>query len=127
MSQAEMAGRGQERLCLPSAMIPNGAKIEMNTESMHLACASRALVILSLCLIGKNGGARTYVADLPTPAFEVVSFKHVGNVGAGRTIRALRFKGVKLSGEVPLFVLLEFAFSPLVKPYHAEFPDWGYN
>jgi len=68
------------------------------------------------------------------PAFEVVSLKHTGNLQDGgryeggrtyvRPYRSLQYRGVKLSGEMPLDFILQFAYSPLVKPWRLEGPQW---
>jgi len=41
-----------------------------------------------------------------------------------RPWRTLRYTGARLSGEVPLDVILRFAFSSLVNPYYCEAPFW---
>jgi len=68
------------------------------------------------------------------PRFEVVSLKHVGSyrdggrvegsMHYGRPWRSVQFTGTKLSGEVPLGLILQFAFSPVVSPYHCEAAQW---
>ena len=75
-----------------------------------------------------------FAAAAQAQKFDVVSFKHVGNYrdggrveGAmhyGRPWRAPQYTGTRLSGEVPLDVILRFAFSPLVNPYYREAPQW---
>ncbi len=82
---------------------------------------------LSLVLCGLCSAQRD-------PAFEVVSFKHTGNLNDGarieggtkyyRPIHNLEYRGVRLSGEVPLWSFFQFAFSPLVKPWHLDSTLW---
>ena len=89
------------------------------------ATAACAMAVLSLSLLAQTQKA---------PAFEVVSLKHTGNMWDGgrieggkhytRPIRSLQYKGVRLSGELPLSGIFWVAFSPLVKPWHFEGPDW---
>jgi len=69
-----------------------------------------------------------------TPAFEVVSFKHTGNMNDGariengrkyyRSPRRLEYKGRKLSGEDILVSLFQFAFSPLIHPWQFKGYPW---
>src|ERR1035437_9428341 len=64
----------------------------------------------------------------------VVALKHTGNLQDGgryeggrtyvRPYRSLQYRGVKLSGEMPLDFILQFAYSPLVKPWRLEGPQW---
>jgi uncharacterized protein (TIGR03435 family) len=68
------------------------------------------------------------------PAFEVLSLKHTGKTGDGgrdeggkhyfRPYRGLQYKGVRLSGEMPLEFFLRFACGLLVNPWVFEGPDW---
>jgi uncharacterized protein (TIGR03435 family) len=88
---------------------------------------------LSLLLIAVAGSAQTR-KPAAAPAFEVVSLKHTGNLQDGgrseggrtyvRPFRSLQYRGVKLSGEMPLDFILQFAYSPLVKPWRFEGPEW---
>jgi uncharacterized protein (TIGR03435 family) len=69
-----------------------------------------------------------------TPAFEIVSFKHTGNMNDGARIengrkyyrapRRLEYKGLKLSGEEILVSFFQFAFSPLVHPWQFKGYPW---
>jgi uncharacterized protein (TIGR03435 family) len=99
---------------------------------------SSSCEIVALCLSGlafaPDSAAQTQKAAPLVLKFEIVSLKHVGNyqnggrsVGSthyGRTRRPVQYTGTKLSGEVPLNVILRFAFSSLVSPYYCEAPQW---
>jgi uncharacterized protein (TIGR03435 family) len=41
-----------------------------------------------------------------------------------RPMRSLQYKGVRLSGEIVLGSIFWVAYSPLVKPWHFEGPNW---
>jgi uncharacterized protein (TIGR03435 family) len=70
-----------------------------------------------------------------SPKFEVVSLKHSGDINTGGRIegdktymhpyRSLRYQGTKLSGDVPLFAYLQYAFP--MKPWECDGPDWINN
>jgi uncharacterized protein (TIGR03435 family) len=88
------------------------------------------------CLLAlvAHGAAQTRNAAPPAPRFDVVSLKHVGSYRDGgrvegsihytRPSRPVQLTGTRLSGEVPLNLILRFAFSPLVSPYYCEAPQW---
>jgi uncharacterized protein (TIGR03435 family) len=81
-----------------------------------------------------NSGAQVNRAPAADPAFEVVSFKHTANMNDGsriedgrkyfRPTRRLAYKGLRLSGEEILWSYFQFAYSPLVNPWHFEGPPW---
>ena len=87
-----------------------------------------------LLLLAASGAAQTHTPTPPAPRFEVLSFKHTGNMrdGAvlrgeryyGRTTRPVELTGTRLSGEGPLNLILGFAFSPVVNPYWCQAPQW---
>jgi len=99
-----------------------GAIIGLVKIQTGIATAVCAIAVLFLALSG-NSLAQT------APAFEVVSFKHTGNMLQGgrieggrqytRPMRALRYQGVKLSGEVPLAGIIWYAL-----PWRNEGPQW---
>jgi uncharacterized protein (TIGR03435 family) len=54
--------------------------------------------------------------------FDVVSLKHTGNLFRGRQPRPLQFRGGRLTGDIPLVGLIQFAY-PL-HPWRFSGPDW---
>lgn len=92
---------------------------------------------LCLVVIALTAAAQAQKPGAAAPAFEVVSLKHTGKLGDGgrdeggrhyvRPFRSLQYRGVKLSGEMPLEFLLQFAYAPLVKPWRFDGPDWLKN
>ena len=99
---------------------------------------SSSCEIVALCLSGlafaPDSAAQTQKAAPLVLKFEVVSLKHVGRAMDGgrwvgdvhypRAWRGGQYTGSKLSGEVPLTVILRFAFSSLVNPYYSDAPFW---
>ena len=65
------------------------------------------------------------------PSFDAVSFKHTPHISNGgrmpytRPVRKLEYKGLRLSGEVPLSVIFEFAYSPLRGPWKLNWEYYG--
>jgi uncharacterized protein (TIGR03435 family) len=102
---------------------------------MRIRHATAELFLPLLALVAA-GSAQTQ-KPAAAPAFEVVSIKHTGNSRDGswsdgrtthaRPLRTLAYRGVKLSGEAPLDDILQFAYSPLVKPWRYEGPHQGVN
>jgi uncharacterized protein (TIGR03435 family) len=99
---------------------------------MRIRTIATALFLSQLGFVAA-GSAQTQKPAV-APAFEVVSLKHTGNLQDGgryeggrtyvRPYRSLQYRGVKLSGEMPLDFILQFAYSPLVKPWRLEGPQW---
>jgi uncharacterized protein (TIGR03435 family) len=65
--------------------------------------------------------------------FEVISFKYAGTPMDHTTVqngrhttnwRPVEYKGLRLSADAPLRLIVEFACLPLFTPYHQEAPDW---
>jgi len=89
-----------------------------------------AVRFVCLFAVAALGIAQT---PLPSaPAFEAVSIRSVTmeshmspmkNGDQAFTLRPVEFKGVRLSGDTSLSSYVEFACSPLLKPYRDEFPQ----
>jgi len=92
----------------------------MRTKTVHA-------LLWCLLALAALAAAQTYHA---APRLEVVSVKHVGSykdggrwegtpgygLHYGREMRPMRYTGVRLSGELPLYGILIYAFSPLFAP-----------
>lgn len=93
-----------------------------------------AIICLAFALAAPGPVAAQTGASAPQqPRFDVISFKHVGNVtefgwweGAvhhGREWKPLNYRGVRLSGELPLISMVRYAYS-LAGAGYCEAPDW---
>lgn len=93
------------------------------------------ITAFSLFLLGlaADCGAQMQKAAPAAPAFEVVSFRYAGrgwdhmsakNGRNSMTWRPVEYKGIRLSGDAPIGSIIEFACSPLLKPYRQEELDW---
>ena len=116
-----------------------GAKADWFESNMKTMRSPSWMAVLFLSVLTFAGGANAQArkAAPAAPAFEVVSFKHTGNARDGqrmegntvfaRTFTRLAYNGVKLTGEDSLQFFIEFAYSPLLTPFHSEAPQWVTN